>query len=397
MTTRYSPPEMPQYHRYDLIIIPLLMVATLAVLAVVGEVCSRIIFVESGSETCSMIGPAGVGVMRPNCTSYRKAAEGPPTVNAYNDCGYRTPQPCHTRLPGEIRVALMGTSTAAGMKVPYPDTFAARLTQALTDACHRPVDFQDMGIPGASLAKIFLRTDEALAMRPNLVMLVITPVEMRGSEDDGPSNRAKPASVGVRADRPGMPSSLRASAKSLVSRISDLAYQSRLLVVAQHFLFQDRATYIRLYLMHGDEADYLRLPYSRAWRQRLDAFDKLLGDMAAKIHAAGVPMMLVLAPARIQAALLDPSLRPPNVDPFALGRDLAAIAARHEVAFQDTLQEFTRVARPDDMFYAVDGHIDGDGNALLARAIYAGLLHASGPFADCAAAHFAQSQMAAKP
>ena len=184
-TVPAPPPPAAQFHRYDLLIIPLLILATLVGLVAFGEFCSRQIFVESGSETCLMKGPAGVNMMRPNCTSYRKAAEGPPTINAYNDCGYRTPQPCGTRLPGEIRVALMGTSTAAGMKVPYADTFAAKLTATLTKACDRPVDFQNMGIPGASMADVYRRTGEALAMHPELVMLVITPIEMRGSEDEG--------------------------------------------------------------------------------------------------------------------------------------------------------------------------------------------------------------------
>lgn len=387
------PPAAAQFRRRDLVIIPLLILATLVVLAAAGEICSRLIFVESGAETCTMRGPAGVTVMRPNCTSYRKAAEGPPTVNAYNDCGYRTPQPCHTRPPDGIRVALMGTSTAQGMKVPYPETFAARLTQTLTKACGRPVEFQNMGVPGASLAAVYRRTGEALAMQPDLLMLVITPVEMRNPEEEFRRSRTGP----VRAAGHPTATPKPVAAEPWVSRISDLAYQSRLLVVAQHFLFQDRATYIRLYMMHGDEADYLRLPYTHAWQQRLHEFDALLGDMAARTKAAGVPMMLVLVPARIQAALLDPSLRQPDVDPFALGRALAAIARRHGVIFQDALGAFTQVARPDDMFYAVDGHLAGDGHRLVARAILHRLLQSAAPFSHCAGARYVSRQTAASP
>jgi hypothetical protein len=185
--------------------------------------------------------------------------------------------------------------------------------------------------------------------------------------------------------------------KSLVALISDLAYQSRLLVVAQHFLFEDRATYVKLYMLHGDEAGYLRIPYDPVWRQRLDMFDTMLGDMAARAKAAGVPMMLVLAPARIQAALLDTSVRPPGVDPFALGRDLGAIAARHGVIFQDALDDFARVKNPDSMFYPVDGHIDADGHAVLAQSILQRLLHANDPFADCPGVTLARNQQADTP
>ncbi len=392
-----GPPEMVRLPRYDFVVIPLLMIATVLSLAVLGEFFSRQIFVESGRETCGMAGPAGVEVMRPNCISYRKAAEGPETVNAYNDCGYRTPQPCHLRPVGGVRVALMGTSTAQGMKVPYGRTFAARLTKLLTAACRRPVEFQNMGIPGASLLDIYRRTDEALAMRPDLIMLVVTPLEMRAAGDAAELGRsspaATPASSKAEAGQPPGPG----FSKSLVALISDLAYQSRLMVVAQHFLFQDRATYVKLYMLHGDEAGYLRMPYDPAWQQRVEMFDTMLGDMAARAKAAGIPMMLVLAPARIQTTLLDTSVRPPGVDPFALGRDLRAIAARHGVIFQDALDDFATVKDPDSMFYAVDGHIDADGHAVLARSILQRLLHANSPFADCSGATIAGNQRADTP
>jgi hypothetical protein len=393
-----KPPDAAQLRRHDFVVIPLLMIATLLSLALLGEVGSRQIFEESGAETCGMTGPVGVEVMRPNCISYRKAAEGPMTVNAYNDCGYRTPEPCRSRPADAIRVALMGSSTAQGLKVPYADTFAARLTKTLTQDCNRPVEFQNMGIPGATLLDMYRRTDEALAMHPDLVMLVVTPIEMRETIDPVRfANRNSPAAVvpskATVDDPPGDPG----ASKSLVSWISDLAYNSRLLVAAQHFLFQDRTTFVKLYMLHGDDAGYLRVPYNQAWQQRLGTFDTLLGEMAARAKARGVPMMLVLGTARIQTALLDPSVRPPNVDPFALGRQLHAIADRRGVIFQDGLEGFATVSNPDDMYYAVDGHMDADGHAVLAHAILDRLLHSPGPFQGCSGTTHAGNQSAYQP
>lgn len=364
--------------RYDLILIPLLVLLTLAVLAGLGEFAARKVFAESGVETCAVTGPAGVTVMRPNCISYRKAAEGPETVNAYNDCGYRTPQPCHARTPGSIRVALMGASTAQGLKVRYRDSFAARLTTALSRACHRPVEFQNMGVPGAGLLDIYRRLDEALAMHPDMVMLVLSPYELKTPIDPVQlAARDAPATL-VAGPDPGPP-----PRKSLVARLSDLAFDSRLLVVAQHYLFQDRATFVKLFLLHGEDADYLRVPYRAGWKHRLHDLDILLGDIAARSKAAGVPMMLVLGPQRIQAALLDTGVRPPGVDPFALGHRLAAIAAQHGILFQDTLHGFAHVHDPDTMFYAVDGHMDAAGHAVFARSVLTRLLHDSPTFHDC--------------
>jgi hypothetical protein len=369
-----TPKKLP---RYDLIVIPLLAFLTLAVMAVAGEFASRAIFVESGAETCGTVGPAGVAVMRPNCISYRKAAEGPDTVNAYNDCGYRTPQPCATRPAGGIRVALLGASTAQGLKVPYAATFAARLTGALSRACRRPVEFQNMGVPGAGLLDVYRRLDEALAMHPDLLMLAMTPYEMKAAI--AASDLARRDEPGAHAAEPAAPP----PEKSLVARLSDLAFNSRILVVAQHFLFQDRATFAKLFLLHGEDAGYLRVPYGPGWEQRLRDFDVLLADMARRTEAAGVPMLLVLGPQRIQASLLDPSVRPAGVDPFAIGRRLAAIAAKHGVLFQDTLEGFAGVADPDALFYAVDGHMDAGGHAVFARAVLDRLTHDSPLFRDC--------------
>jgi hypothetical protein len=362
--------------RRDVLIIPLLVLLTLTVLAGLGEFAARQLFVESGAETCSAVRLGKVGVMRPNCISRRKAAEGPETVNTYNDCGYRTPEPCGTRAPGSLRVALMGASTAQGMKVQYPDTFAARLSQALSRACHRPVEFQNMGVPGAGLLDIYHRLDEAVALHPDLIMVALTPFEMKAAIDPGQLARRDAPPATAAADPLPRP-------KSLVAGVSELAFNSRILVVAQHFLFQDRATFVRLFLLHGEDADYLRVPYRAGWEQRMRDFDTLLGDMAARSNTAGVPIMLVLGPQRIQASLLDHAVLPPNVDPFEIGRRLAAIAARHEVVFQDTLEGFAQVSDPDALFYAVDGHLDAGGHAVFARSVLDRLTRDVAVFHDC--------------
>lgn len=369
-----------QLPRSDFIVIPLLAMLTLVGLFGLSEIVSRQFFVESGGESCSAVGPAGVGVMRANCTSLRKAAEGPQTTNAYNDCGYRTPEPCTPRTAG-IRVALMGASTAQGMKVQYPATFAARLSQALGAACHRPVEFQNMGVPGAGLLDIYRRLNEALALRPDLIMMVLTPYEMKAPPDAGQM---------ARRDAPVAPAPAQPAAapppKSLVAWISDLAFDSRSLVAAQHFLFQDRATFTSLFMLHGEDADYLRVPYRAGWEKRLQDLDMLLGEMADRARAAGVPMMLVLGPQRIQTTLLDDAVRPQGVDPHEIGRRLAAIAARHDVLFQDTLDGFATVNDPEAMFYAVDGHMNADGHAVFARSVLDRLVHGSAVFRDCTGA-----------
>lgn len=379
MTEPNEPRRLP---RYDFVLIPGLVVLTLMLLAGAGEALSRRFYVESGKESCSWTGARGEMVMKPNCTSYRQAAEGPPTVSSYNDCGFRTAEPCGTRPAGGIRVALMGASTAHGFKVRYEDTFGARLTQSLTQSCHRPVEFQNMGVGGATLLDIYRRLPDALAMKPDLIMLVVTPYDMRNQIADADlAERDQPAKI------PFNPVAGKVQGpKSLITILSDLAYESRMLVVAQHFLFQHRPTFVRLFLLHGEEVDYLRPPMGPGWQRRIRNLDTIVGDMADRAHAAGIPMMLVETPQRIQVSLLDPVVRQPGQDPWAIGRELAALSAKHGMFFDDTLDAFAEEPDSDAAFYLVDGHINGRGHGLAARSIERALKRDVGVFHDCQSA-----------
>lgn len=380
---RPTPFRLP---RRDLILIPLLSFATVFLLLVGAELVSRILFVESGAETCNAPADGGPPRMRANCVSHRKAAEGPEVENIFNDCGYRTPTSCGPRTPGTLRVVLMGASTAEGFKVRYPDSFAARLTDALTAACHRPVEFQNMGVAGASPLDVYHRMGEALGLQPDLIMLVVGPYELKTRlTREQMVHRDDPTQpMAARPDTPSSPPD-----RSLIAHLSDLVANSRALVAAQHYLYQDRASFVRLYMLHGEDADYLRPPLSAAWRERLGDFEQLLGDMATR--AGQVPMLLVTGPQRIQAALLIKDDAAQGADPFVIDHAFADIASRHRVAFVDTLDTFALHRDPERYFYPVDGHMDATGSAVFAEAVAERLLAGDlAPFAGCDRASLAQ-------
>jgi hypothetical protein len=365
--------------RRDFVILPLLCLLTVCIMLGAAEVIADRFFDESGAETCSVLDPLHGYRIRPNCSSWRKAAEGPRVENTYNDCGYRSRESCAPPPPGTVRVATLGASTAQGMKVAQDEILTARLGRLLSAACHRPVEFQNMGVPGYKPLDQYLRVDEALAMAPDIVMLVIVPFDLEGNEDPNRiANRDHPELL----VRPQVAAAERTH--PLFQQINDALSGSRAVVAAEHFLYQDRATYVRLFLKYGDKADYLRLPLSTAWERRLRDLEILLGGMADKIHAAGKPFVVVLGPQLIQVALLNPADRPNGVDPFAIGRRFKEIADRHGILFVNALDYFRTAARPESLFYAVDGHMTGDGYAVVAK----GLAHdlpTSGlkPFARC--------------
>ena len=368
----------------DLLLIPLISLLTVLILAAGVEVVARFAFEESGKETCGR-GNDRTGLrFEANCTSRLKSTEGPWVENRYNACGYRQDEPCGDRPPGSYRIALLGGSTSQGYKVPYEQAMAPRMAARLSQGCGRPVEVQNLSVAGFRMIDQYLKLDEALALKPDVVMLFLSSYELVDLTD--------PALFALRGD----PARLRSQREQVVSRppaafsvrdvlaVDRLVAQSRGVVAAQHLLYLDRARYVRLFLLNGDKVDYLRSSYSERWEKRLSDLDVMLGEMAAKARAAGVPFVLVFGPQRIQAAMLDPSTVPAGFDPLAIDRRIADIARHDDIHLVDILSSMRDVENPERLFYPVDGHMTDQGHALLARTTVQQLLaQRIGVFADC--------------
>jgi hypothetical protein len=383
MTSVIPPPGQERLAKRDFIILPLLCLVTVSVMLIAAELVARVVFIEGGREACAEPDALHRYHFESNCVSHQKMPEAPNVEYAFNDCGYRTKESCRRRPAYSLRVALLGSSTAEGLAVPYDQIFAARVSKRLSAACGRSVEFQNMGAPGYSLLDSYLKTDEALALRPDLVMLVIIPFDIEAD--------VEPPQLANRFNREmlaRMGSSVQAEPRSVVASMNRFvraaASDSRAVLAAQYLLFQNPVTYVDLYLRLGDKSDFLRSQLTPSWKKHLADLELLLGEMAQKIHAAGIPFVLVLGPVRAQAVLLEAANRPSGIDPYALVRRVAAIAARHRVIFVDVLDEFSSDPHPEESFYTVDGHPNGRGHAMFAKAIERRLTDGDLPaFADC--------------
>jgi hypothetical protein len=151
-----------------------------------------------------------------------------------------------------------------------------------------------------------------------------------------------------------------------MKRLDSLLNNSRAMVAAQHFLFSRPDLYTRFYLRYGDRADFLRLPLTPAWQRRVNDFDTLLGGIAEKYHAAHVPLLLIYVPQRAQATLLAAHQAPAGIAPDAFGHLIGGIAARRGVDYLYLNPAFSRIPRAASLYYPVDGHLTGQGNAVLA-------------------------------
>lgn len=351
----------------DLWLLPLISIATLIVLLVGAEVGSRILWPEQLANRCS-ISDAALGVRyRPDCSAEMKSAEGPWYVTQYNDCGYRSASPCGPLAAGERRIALLGSSLGEGYLVEYPDTIGARLESDMTDLCGTLVQVQNLATLGGFGEPLLQRMDQAIALKPNAVVLVFAPFDLEAAIDGDSAPAATEARQGM------------------LKRVFDRLKDSRALTIAQHFLFQNPSVYVPLYLRYGDKADFLRPPFTPKWQGRLAVLDRLLSELADRAHRAQIPLMVAFVPQEAEVALMaSGSSVSQGVDPTALPRAVGEIAQRHKLLFTDTSGALARQHAPWELYYQVDGHLSGRGLPIVAADIAKNFALGSAPdFANC--------------
>jgi hypothetical protein len=365
--------------RRDFFLIPLIVLLTALLLGGSTELVASYYFSEAQVGSCGKPDPLLPYRYAPNCSFQNKAAEGPMVKYAFNECGYRSRESCGPKAPGSIRVALLGASTAEGFKIGYDDAMAPRAAVDLTNLCHRPVEFQNMGVAGFHVIDQYFRMDEALALKPDMIMLVVTPYELVDFADPMMlENRKTPEKIHKKkAVETG-------NQAGIISKLSAMLSDSRAALFAQYMLFQNRAKYVDLFLMHADKADYLRPPFTQQWEKRLSDFELIVGEMADRFQHEGTPFVILFTPQRIQAALSNPATRPAGVYPDAIDHRIADIAAQHHIIFIDTFSSFQRVRNPENLFFPVDGHMTAQGHGVAAKGMVSGLLSANiAPFDHC--------------
>jgi hypothetical protein len=352
--------------RRDLLLLPLLSISTVLVLFAIAEVTTRAIWSSEEHGFCMMFDPIAGPHGKPNCTSIVKLPEGRTAVMHFNSCGYRSNAPCGPKPAGTVRLAILGSSIAEGYALPSNEIFASLLSNNLAAAWRRPVEYQDLGADGCPPIYTYRHIDEALRLKPDAIILPINPWDIEQDVD--------PRLLAVRSQRVAIN---RAPAPVIhlnpLQKVELWIHGSRTMLVAQHFMLQNRDQYLKMYLLAGgDHTQFVRYPFSRAWKKRFETTDLLLGEMARKIRAAGIRFVVVAVPERAQMLMLGAHDLPPGVDPTAFQRRVAEIAAKHGIEFVDAAQEFKTVD-VSQLFYVVDGHPTPVAHRLLAQAIAAKL------------------------
>jgi hypothetical protein len=352
-----------QLSRRDYFLIPALILATALAMFGAAEIVTRIMWPAHEDRACVVIDKLDLPNPKPNCTYKTKVAEGPWVTYHFNSCGYRTYDSCGAKPAGTLRIVLIGSSIAEGMNVPFEETFGQRTARAVAKATGRAVQVEDLAFEAISPLETYRRLAEALALKPDLLILAVSPFDLEERSD--PEQFAARNNPTATFSKQGVTFEVSPIKRLQVILMKD----SRAILMAQHLLFTNTDTYVRLSWSRGDKTDYLRDSLTPNWQARFDDFSVLMKDTSARVHQAGVPLILMAVPSHQISALLSTNHRPPHSDPFTFGRNVCQVAERFDIACVDATSDFSHVPHSDRLFYLVESHLTGDGNAILARAL----------------------------
>jgi hypothetical protein len=263
-----------------------------------------------------------------------------------------------------------------GTMVPIDRTFTALLPAELSQKSANKVEVYSEGLADGFTRSVDLRFKDVLAANPDLVLWVMTPVDVQ---------LAAVSSVKAQEAHPDIAESNRRSQewasakgwmKEVISRHTG-AIESGFML--RHFLYEheSQSQYIHLYLMRtgGDEphpvgidgdANFLRAELSPEWRAHLKEFNGYTAEICNKAKNAGVPIIGVLVPNRAQAAMISMGEWPPGYDPYKLDNELRAIITSHGGTYIDILPYFHKIPNPEKGYFPVDGHLNAKGYAMIA-------------------------------
>jgi hypothetical protein len=363
--------------RRDWILLPLLGLMTLMLIAVSSETIARRYFGESKTSlnNCLVLNDAATGVRGvPNSVCWEKIPESP-LIEYKLDCsGFRTGMACGPKPPGTYRIVMMGSSVAMGERVAIENTFATLLPKEVSQPAGRRVELYNEAMGYGFPRNTVLRFNDVLAAKPDMILWVLTLIDVRLAGflyPENPSKRPEHPSPSQRRLMDSLKDSMKETVRAHAGNPVAGTLTALRHIVYQH---QSQNEYIQSYLTlpQGAEGfwdagpDALRAQPSPEWLAHLKEFERSAAQVEHMASAAGVPLVAVLAPNRAQAAMISMGEWPAGFDPYAINRELRSIITSHGGTYIDILPDFGAIPNAERHYYPLDGHPDAGGHAIIA-------------------------------
>ncbi len=362
--------------RRDWIVLPMLGLLTISLLLGSTELIARHFFFNSGSsvENCLIKDDPLTGFRAiPNSVCRAREFESPWIEYRFNRCGQRADTECGPTPPGSYRIVLAGSSTAMGYQVQADQGLAELLPSELTRRTGHKIDVYDEAMMSEYPATVALRIKDLIAAKPNLILWVLTswdiehPSEILPVVPKANGNRAPFGGTKQRLERALAEKSPFQTVGDILDTFHDVFAASRTKFLLQHFLYMSPSQYIVASLSHGGGTqESLRDRLSAEWQDHLLQFDKSYAEVQQRATKAGVPLVVVLVPGRVQAAMISAGQWPAGYDPYGLDNELHRIVEKHGGTYIPVLQDFRAIPNPEHDYYPVDSHPNASGHAILA-------------------------------
>jgi hypothetical protein len=352
--------------RRDWILLPLLGFATIAVISLSAELIARRNFSESATslENCLVVTDPATGVRGiPNSVCREKSRESPLVEFRLDNGGYRSGTPSGPKAPGSYRIVLIGSSIAMGERVPFDQTLAALLPKKLSQESGRKVELYNQGMAYGFARSTAARFQDALAADPDMVLWVLTPLDVERAEFDYTKNTLNRIAAPERkldAAKTAVLDGIRKHGGDIVTGFA-----------LRYWLYeiQSQSQYVRSYFLNRPDegqSGFLRRDLNPQWQAHLREFAAYAADIAKRARSAGIPLVATLAPNRPLAAMISLGEWPSGYDPYELDKELHSIIAERGGIYIDILPGFREIPGAERLFYPIDGHPDGRGQAVLA-------------------------------
>ena len=262
-----------------------------------------------------------------------------------------------------------------GERVPIKSTFAALLPQELSRLTGRRVELYNEGMGYGFPRNTALRFNDVLTAQPDLILWVLTLPDIKLAGFVDTENSAE-SPTNASSARSAMGDSFWNSIKDTIKKhVGNPLIGTKNAVLHLMYEVKSQDKFVQSYVtMSDDDAGFwdvgpagLRAEPSPDWKARLTEFNSYAAGIELKAAAAGVPLVAVMVPNRVQAAMISMGGWPRGFDPYRADRDLRSIITGHGGTYIDILSDYSAVPNAESYYYPLDGHPDAGGHAIIAE------------------------------
>jgi hypothetical protein len=365
-------PLSPQgSRRRDFLLMAIIGLLTIIVISVSAEFIARTRYYESATSlnACLDDSDPKLGVRgKPNTVCHEKSLESADVQYRLDARGYRSDTAPGPKPATVYRIVLIGSSVPMGERAELKESIAALLAPRLSARTGRKIEVYNEGMAWGFARNTNLRFQDALDVQPDLILWLVTPLDIARSEMTLPHLvDTPPAGNGIESLKNAILKAVRKHGGEIVIG-----------QVLRHYLYNFQSTNetVRSYLQGqsaDDESGFLRVAQGPVWQGHWVDFAGHTQDMFARARAAGIPMAVAFAPDREQAAMISLGEWPKDFDPYGIDERVRRLVEADGGTFIELLPRFREVPDSQRLYLPLDGHPTVAGYAFLSDALTAQL------------------------